>query len=173
MPNISRFKAYDFDDEEIETFNRRYKWGDPISNEDILFSMNVKPVFSYGLIDINKTDYNFQHANFDNKDIKEYFKVMNKISTTTIQDILDSEEKRKLHFYRSNINGNLSKALNKLTDNKYIQPRNYLPTYHFALYTNEKTDRNTKIKSPRIYLMVGEKEILYILFYDPYHEINP
>ena len=47
--------------------------------------------------------------------------------------------------------------------------------FHFALYTDEKVvaNRNKNTRAPRIYFMLGKNGVIYILFFDPYHEINP
>jgi hypothetical protein len=41
----------------------------------------------------------------------------------------------------------------------------------FGLYTNDNADRTRNIKSPRIFFFIGDNAVLYIMFYDPYHEI--
>ncbi|MEY8687075.1 hypothetical protein AB9N12_13390 [Bacteroides sp. AN502(2024)] len=165
--------AYDFDIEDIEEFHQRYTWGEGLSNESIYNSKQTLPVICYDLIDLDKTKYHFLQDCFDNKDIKSYFKAIKYISKHTLDELLE-ENNHEFHFYKSEIRGNLRKVLRELhgeISNNIIYPE----IYHFALYTNKETlaDRKSNIKSPRIYFLVGAHGMLYILFYDPYHEINP
>jgi hypothetical protein len=48
------------------------------------------------------------------------------------------------------------------------------PIGQFALYTKaeQKASRESGIKSPRVFFMIGEKSVFYILFIDLYHEIK-
>lgn len=47
--------------------------------------------------------------------------------------------------------------------------------YHFGLYEcdSRKASRNTGERSPRVYFLLGANGFIYILFFDPYHELNP
>ena len=47
--------------------------------------------------------------------------------------------------------------------------------YHFALEPDckETADRSKGCRNARVYFLVGKFGIVHILFFDPYHEINP
>ena len=47
--------------------------------------------------------------------------------------------------------------------------------FHFALDPNNhnQADRARHIRNPRVYFMVGRNGMIHILFFDPYHEIDP
>lgn len=60
-----------------------------------------------------------------------------------------------------------------ICNEKPLSPECIPSFYHFALYTNEESSRKSGIKSPRIYFFIGGNGVIYPLFYDPYHEINP
>lgn len=141
-----------------------------ISNEDLCISQNVPIVVSYDLVDLDKTPYHFLQE-FTLRDTQSYFRLMQNISVSTINDFLDNRE-RKLHFFRTDIRGNLKKELSKISP-KAIEVNPLI--FHFALYTDEKVvaNRNKNTRAPRIYFMLGKNGVIYILFFDPYHEINP
>lgn len=159
---------FDFDIDEIENVHKRYEWGN-ISNDSIAISIKVRPVICYDLIDLDTTAYSFHQSCFDNADIKEYFSSLKYISQHTIDDLIQNSD-YKFHFHKSQIRGILKNILRQLHNNNDIFPE----IYHFALYTSStKANRNNGIKSPRIYFVVGYSGMIYPLFYDPYHEINP
>lgn len=154
--------------EDLEDLHKRYKW-DNIDNASIAVSIKVHPVICYDLIDLSVTPYHFHQECFDNKDIREYFNSLKYISQHTIEDLIQNSNYR-FHFHKSKIIGNLRNELQKLHKKNNIYPE----IYHFALYTSkEKANRNSGIKSPRIYFVIGYNGMIYPLFYDPYHEINP
>ena len=47
--------------------------------------------------------------------------------------------------------------------------------YHFALQPENKlsASRELDLRNARIYFLVGKFGIVHVLFFDPYHEINP
>jgi hypothetical protein len=168
------YGGFDYDEEELNEINKihqKHNWRKKVSDTEVRLSLKAVPVFCYDLIDLGETDYHFTQSCFDNKDIKAYFTQIQKISRSTIFQLTD-ERDRGLHLYRSEINKKLRVALQKLSGKKEIDD---FTVYHFALYTSkeEKADRKTGVKSPRIYFLVGANSMLYVLFYDPYHEMNP
>jgi hypothetical protein len=46
--------------------------------------------------------------------------------------------------------------------------------FHFHLYNadGQMASRQTGIRAPRVYFMQGTYGVIYILFFDPYHEIT-
>lgn len=169
------FRVSDYDKDDLNEIHHKYSFNESIADEDISKSKNTTPVFCYDLIDLDKTDYHFKQSCFDNVDIQAYFSQIKKISTSTIFELIKNNENGNdddLKLHRAEVKGNLLTILKKI----YPKPVNYFPEiYHFALYTpkGKKADRKTGDKAPRIYFLVGRNSMLYILFYDPYHEINP
>lgn len=96
---------------------------------------------------------------------------MREFSEQTINDIRDNAG-YKLHFYRTDVRGNIKKIFDKIDPR--IAKANPL-IFHFALDPNNHNyaDRTRNIRNPRVYFMVGRNGMLHILFFDPYHEINP
>ncbi len=152
------------------------KLGSGLSNEDISVSLRMPITFSFANVDIDRTEYSFSQQ-FDNRDTLRLFKLLKRFSIHTLDELLEGcndkdEENERLHLYRNDIRGKLRELFSGLgekadCDNSMV--------YHFALYTakDEKADRETGVRSPRVYFMVGQFGIMHILFFDPYHEINP
>jgi hypothetical protein len=136
--------------------------GENISNKEICTSLKVSPVFCYDLIDLDKTNYHFQQSCFENTDIKAYFTQIKKISSSTLDTLIGDKD---LHLRKSKIEGNLKTVLSTL--HGYDNLRIYPDINHFALYMpkSKKADRKTGDKAPRIYFLVGQNSMLYILFY--------
>jgi hypothetical protein len=157
----------EYADESRNNINKQF------SKDDIRDNLTNHPVFSYYWIDLGKTNYHFHQDEFDNEDIKKYFSILNKFSKMTIGDILDS--KHNYHVYESKLKGNLLKVYKKYTNKTDINLFQIPPIYHFGFYTckDGHANRDNRIKSPRIYFTIGSFGIIHLLFYDPYHEINP
>ncbi len=165
--NSYKFTNVDYDDEFQDL---KFKFGQKISNS-INKHYSRTPLFSYDYVDLNETAYNFSQDCFDNTDAKKYFEKVKEFSKLAIDDIIDeSSYKKHFHIY-STPKHKQRELLNKI-HKKQLRDEQLPPIGQFALYTNENASRETKIKSPRIYFMVGDYGIFYILFYDPYHEIN-
>ena len=145
------------------------RWNDRISADDLFLSQQVPIVVSYDLVDLCETPYHFLQE-FTWRDTQAYFSLLKKISGSTVNDLLDSE--KGLHFYRTDVRGNLKKLLRKISP-QAVEANPLI--FHFALYTDEgvMADRSQDIRAPRIYFMLGRNGIIYMLFFDPYHEINP
>lgn len=96
---------------------------------------------------------------------------MKEFSENTLNEIQENSS-HESHFYRSDIRGNLKKLFDSIDPN--IAKVNPL-IFHFALDPDNKNfaDRKKNIRNPRIYFMVGRNGMIHILFFDPYHEINP
>ena len=145
-----------------------------ISNLDLCQSKGLPVTVSYANMDYGRTAYGFNQE-FSEKDARRYFKLMRKFCSNTLEfmESLNDEpddEGEKLHLYNNPISGNLKKVL-ETYDKEAAQAIPYI--YHFALYTCGNASRKTKVRSPRVYFMVGAYGIIYPLFFDPFHEINP
>ena len=96
---------------------------------------------------------------------------MHQFSEQTINEIKENAS-YKLHFNRTDIRGNIKQIFDKI-DPKIAKANPLI--FHFALdpENNNHADRSRNIRNPRIYFMMGRFGMIHILFFDPYHEINP
>lgn len=165
-----KLRSVDLYDEDIAELNRRDSLKYTLTPEDARLSHNVHCVIKYDYIDLDKTDYSFsQH--FEQNEIKAYFEKMKLISSSTIEQL--SRKAKELHLYRSDIKGNLKRAVARI----YPEMLESNPIiYHIALHGKGYTtrgDREKGTRCPRLYFIVGTNGHIYILFFDPYHELNP
>lgn len=90
-------------------------------------------------------------------------------------DILEGEDYNPQDWHLNQTRGkNIREAIQKhfMISNLFEMPE----IFHFALYPKKlqhNADRYNKIKNPRVHFVVGSNGMIYPLFYDPYHEINP
>jgi|GEM_PF-592909 hypothetical protein len=156
--------------EDIETLNKRDPLRYCLTPEDAMLSHSVHGVIKYDYIDLGKTDYNFRQP-FEQEEIQMYFERMNLLTTAPIDKL--SERARELHLRRSDIKGNLRNAVGKI----YPEMLKSNPIiYHIALHNenhNETGDRSKGTRCPRLYFMLGTNGHIYVLFFDPFHELNP
>lgn len=158
----------DLEEEDLAVLNSPQSISTRMKNVELAMSHKLPVVISYANLDLSKTDYHFRQE-FTLRDTQEYFSMMKKISNSTIDDWLENPHEH--HFRRTPIRGNLAKALKKLCP-ECLEANPMI--YHFALYTDKDgADRKSGRRSPRIYFMLGLYGRIYILFFDPYHEINP
>lgn len=157
----------DLDEDDLFDIHSPVCLSDQLNDSDIALSHKTPIVVSYALVDLGKTNYHFMQE-FTHRDTQEYFRMMKTISSSTINDLMDNPHKH--HFYRTDIRGNLKNVLRQI-DPDCIKTNPLI--YHFALYTEDQADRETGVRSPRIYFMLGLYGMIYILFFDPFHEINP
>lgn len=144
--------------------------GDRLTTEDIRLSVDVPVVISYRLVDLGVTRYHFGQP-FTKRDTLEYFRQMSNISSGSINDLVN-ESPHAMHFYRSRITAKMKKLLQAL--NPGCSPDDSTIIYHFALYTDrDGASREAGRRSPRVYFMLGRNGVIFPLFFDPYHEINP
>lgn len=146
----------DIEGEDFATINAPDRFRVALSAEDAILSHTLPIMVRYDYIDLGKTPYHFGQK-FHEKDTKAYFERMKSISSKSINDILS---------------GNLRKAFRTLLPGAMADGQ---IVYHFALYTDHDTlaDREKDIRSPRVYFMLGNYGHIYVLFFDPYHELNP
>lgn len=152
-----------------------YDFGDSVDNAALGQSLNGLSTISYRYIDLEETDYHFRQDCFDNSDIVPYFEFMSMLSDNPFNNLMNDKDPE---WHLNPNNYDRDKHFQELV-NKALKITSKLPVerqpafYHFALYTNQNASRTNKIKSPRIYFFIGNNAVIYPLFYDPYHEINP
>lgn len=161
----------DIQPEDLVTINTPDSFKSKIQTEDVRLSKDLPIVIKYDYVDLDKTDYHF-HQEFTLRDTQEYFSKMKEISSNTINKLEDKASKEKdYHFYRSAFKGRVRENILKImpdVDDSII-------VYHFGLYECESKEakRDTDERSPRIYFVLGYYGFIYILFFDPFHELNP
>lgn len=144
-----------------------------LTNKDVADSLDAKIHVVYDLVDLGKSNYHFKQT-FRDSEANLYFECMNLFSQKTINEITDSEYKRKYHFNPSKIQGCLRGALEKIgfpLEGVGDEPM----IYHFALESGcqKYANRLMGVRNARIYFVVGIKGAIHPLFFDPYHELNP
>lgn len=145
--------------------------GESLSVEDTRLSIEVPIVISYELADLGETIYHFKQE-FRLQDTQAYFETMKRISCQSINDLVE-ESDHELHFYRTRVNKKVEELLKKL-DPECEPSQEATLIYHFALSTDPAgASREEGRKSPRVYFMLGRNGMIFPLFFDPYHEINP
>lgn len=165
-----KLDAVDLEQEDFFTINKRDSLRYCLTPEDSNLSHSVHGVIKYDYIDLGTTDYHFKQP-FEQSEIQAYFERMNLLSTTTIDKL--SSRAAELHLHRSDIKGNLRKAVQKIYP-EMLQSNPII--YHISLHDNNHSDWGDRIKGtrcPRLYFMLGTNGHIYILFFDPYHELNP
>lgn len=160
---------YEIDDELLNYIHQPASLSSGMSYEDSLLSMKQKMIVSYDLLDL-EGDYGFQQ-DFTQEEIHGYFRQMNKYATVSMNEIIETFDYTE-HFNDSKIRGNLLRLLKGKTGRKIDDD---VLIYHFALEPDCKVtaDRGKGSRNARVYFLVGKFGIVHILFFDPYHEINP
>lgn len=157
-----------FDKEDFKTINTRECFDKELTIDDVRLSQDLPIVVRYDYVDLDKTDYHFwQH--FTHEDTRGYFEKMRLFAGKSINSLLTGPKSN--HFYRSELRGNVLKAIKKVLP-KSIDTNQII--YHFGLYdTDNWGDRASDTRCSRVYFMLGTYGQIYILFFDPYHELNP
>jgi hypothetical protein len=164
--------TFDFYQGSSSLEGREFKFGTSIDGKELSSGYNEKPLISYRYIDIEVTDYCFDQECLDADDILQYFDLLKQFSSSTINELIDGHYSRHFHLYHKP-NSNLRSLLEHVSGIT-LTPETTPTIGQFALYNGEeKASRETGSKSPRIYFIVGQMGIMHILFYDPFHEINP
>lgn len=143
-----------------------------LSNQDIANSHDYPIVVSYKLTDIGTTKYGFHQA-FTQGDTEAYFRIMRRFAKTTLNQLINSADRHSLHLYRTNLRGNIRKELERLCPHGLDVSSSTI--YHFALYQKKgvTANRETGVRSPRVYFILGSCGTIYPVFFDPFHELNP
>lgn len=165
-----KLTAVDLEHEDFFTINRRDPLKYTLTREDACLSHSVHGVIKYDYIDLGKTPYHFRQE-FKQNEISKYFERMNLLSTTTIEQL--SSRAQELHLRRSDIKGNLKKTVRQIYP-EMIESNPII--YHISHHDKDDRtvgDRAKGTRCPRLYFMLGTNGHIYILFFDPYHELNP
>lgn len=143
---------------------------DSLSSEDLVDSQNQCISVQYNEIDLGETGYGFDQP-FEGNEANLYFERMREFSEQSLNEIRENAG-YKLHFNRTDVRGNIKRIFDSI-DPKIAKANPLI--FHFALDPNNKNhaDRRTNVRNPRVYFMVGRNGMIHILFFDPYHEINP
>lgn len=138
---------------------------------DLKESQDCFITVQYNEIDLGRTPCHFNQP-FVGNEANLYFQRMKESSGLTVNYIIEHSDYRS-HFNRTDIRGNIRKFFD--TIDTRIAKANPL-IFHFALDPDCKTtqaSRETGERNPRIYFMIGYSGMIHILFFDPYHELNP
>lgn len=155
--------------------DKGYEFGDTIDSKEHSAALNSWSTVSYRYIDLDKTDYNFMQSCFDNDDARSYFEFMSMLTNEPF-NVLYDEREVEWHLNPNNYetDRHFQTLVNKALElDEKLKVECQPSFFHFALYTNQNANRKTGVKSPRIYFFIGANAVIYPLFFDPYHEINP
>ncbi len=152
----------------------KYSFGDRLPTEVIRDSYSRSPVFAFDYLDLDQTDYHFNQKCFSAFDAKNLLRRLKEISGLSVDHLIDNTDySDHFHIYHS-LNPCLFDLLKRISGKEHFSNEETPLIGQLALYTNPKgANRDKNQKSPRIYFIVGSYAVLYILFFDPYHEINP
>ena len=162
--DLSEFDIEEYD-VTIAHLTDELDWRDLQDSQDCLISVQ------YNEIDLGSTPYHFNQP-FMGNEANLYFQRMKEFSELSVNYIVEHSD-HKSHFYRTDIRGNIRKVFDAI-DPKIAKANPLI--FHFALDPDskvEKANRSTGLRNPRIYFMIGYSGMIHILFFDPYHEINP
>ncbi len=160
-------EIFDDDIEQLRDDLSAVPWN-VISNDDVRNSCLLPIRISYEYVDMGDSEYGFNQK-FSDRDTFEYFECMKYISGRTIDDLLlDDNFRLRRH---SSLHKPLKMALDKL-DLRITEGQPII--FHFGLYTdrNQMASRESGVRAPRIYFMQGLYGVIFLLFFDPYHEIT-
>lgn len=155
------------DDEQVKAIHQSYKVSNKLTYDEIRLSRKTHIVICYDYIRLHG-DYGFLDESFGSREAMEYFSKMKDFSGKSFEDIIDATN-YEYHFHPTTIKGKIKEELKK-EFGKHISFDDLI-VHHFALYTEDRADRATGKKSPRIHFLLGKYGMVYILFYDPYHEL--
>lgn len=146
------------------------KLTEKLSYQDLVDSQNQYISVQYNEINLGDTGYGFDQA-FEANEANLYFERMRELSEQTLRGIEEGVD-YTLHFHRTIVSGNIKRIFDSV-DPKIAKANPLI--FHFALDPTNKNraDRKKNIRNPRVYFMVGRNGMIHILFFDPYHEINP
>lgn len=160
---------YEIDDELLNYIHQPASLSEGITYQDSLLSMKQKMIVSYDLLDLDG-EYGFLQ-DFTQEEIHGYFQQMKRFASVSMNEIIEKFSYTD-HFNESKIKGNILRILKGKTDKRIGDD---VMIYHFALEPakKERACRNSGERNARVYFLVGKFGIVHILFFDPYHEINP
>lgn len=134
-------------------------------------NLNCTPSISYDYLLLDHgSDYSFLNPEINTitseefphlSDSQIYFKKLNEICTSNFSDLNDST----FFFQMISPNRKLKDIVDFIFSIK-LQADQIPPFIELKLYTNKNS-----IKAPRIFGFIGNANIIYILFYDPFHQI--
>jgi hypothetical protein len=134
-------------------------------------NFDCTPAISYDYLFLDENEeYSFLNPEINKQTSEEYpnlsdsqiyFQKLNEICTSNFQDLNDST----FFFQMINPNRNIKNVVDFIFSKK-LQADQIPPFIEIKLYTNKKGN-----KAPRVFGFIGNANIIYILFYDPFHQI--
>lgn len=158
------------------TVDEGFSFGENWDKEAYKDNLATYPSVCYKYLQMSGT-YGFDQKEWDNRDAVAYFKSMSILARMAIREF-QNLDKEVWHLNSNKIahGQNLYNELLPIFGKEILNaPERIPPFFHFALYQDKgvTANRDTGVKSPRIYFFIGDNATIYPMFYDPYHEINP
>jgi len=159
----------EIDDELLNCIHQPASLSEGITYQDSLLSMKQKMIVNYDLLDLDG-EYGFLQ-DFTQDEIHGYFRQMKRFASISMNDIIEKLDYTN-HFNESKIRGNILRLLKGKTQKRIDDS---VMIYHFALEPGSRVtaNRESGARNARVYFLIGKFGIVHILFFDPYHEINP
>lgn len=158
---------YEPDEDQISSLHESFCITDKLTNTYVKLSRKVPMVIRYDFISVDGK-YGFSKL-FGELESRSYFSKMKELAGLSLENAMGDFD-YTYHINKTYINKSVKEELKKLFKTEKIAED--LEIYHFALYTSKAmADRKKDIKSPRIHFLLGRYGMVYILFYDPYHEL--
>ncbi|OCB69770.1 hypothetical protein [Flavobacterium crassostreae] len=152
---------------EFDEIDLKVKHGDeifPIIEKSTLF-------ISYDYLLNDDSEYSFLNEEFYQKnsefhnnrtDYQIYFEKVKTICSTKFNTV----SKDTFNFKVVSLNKNLKEILKSVYDVSGLKAEQTPTFIEIILYTNKKSNR-----APRVFGFIGNANVIYILFYDPFHKI--
>lgn len=158
---------------EFEESDFKFKLGQKVYKLNLDFT----PTIAYDYLNIDSDlNYSFHHNEFHEfsseiepgkSDYNIYFDKIKTLCSRTIDESINESHYTE-HLKVISPNKNLLDVVKKIFGVTHI-PHDQLPQFgELGLYTNKDGT-----KAPRVFFFIGNLGIIYILFYDPFHNIFP
>jgi len=141
-----------------------------IKDKLLPINFDCSPSISYDFLLLDNDEYSFLNPEFnkstseefpDLSDAQIYFDKIKKICKSNFQNLTTSN----FFFQTISPNRNLKTIVDFIFSEK-LQASQIPQFIEIRLYTNKVTD-----KAPRIFGFIGNANIIYVLFYDPFHKV--
>ena len=131
-------------------------------------------LISYNKLSFSRGEFCFNNPNISRADLIAYFGRINELTRISTFDVYVTNIDSKKFKWIENPNKKIIEQIELITGES-IDPAQPPCTLEIRLYTNSNgfADKAKNIKSPRVFGVVLEGSILYILFIDLFHEMYP
>jgi hypothetical protein len=158
----------------LEQFKPRENKHKEIGFDYIGLENKYNYLISYNKLSFSKGEYCFNNPKISISDLLAYFNRINELTKFSTFDLYNRNVDSKKFKWIEKPNQKIIDQIELITGES-IDPTQPPCTLEIRLYTNQQdfADKSKNIKSPRVFGVVLEGSILYILFIDLFHEMYP